>query len=98
MKIKILLAAVAMTMSANASSAILSPIYSDGLSETVFSIWQQINPIHRIWVLPGRHSAITCQILHSQYLTLSLILLCIAQPLARLFLLIYCGMSVWQTA
>ena len=39
MKIKILLAAVAMAVSANASSAILSPLNAGGMSETVFSIW-----------------------------------------------------------
>lgn len=39
MKIKILLASIAMVASANASAAILSPLYAGGLSETVFSIW-----------------------------------------------------------
>ncbi len=39
MKIKILLASIAMAVSANASAAILSPIEAGGLSEAVFSIW-----------------------------------------------------------
>ena len=39
MKIKLLVAAVALAASANVNAAILSPLNSDGASEAVFSIW-----------------------------------------------------------